>query len=70
MKEYCILGKLESKYLAPYDNTDITRVNIPDSVKEIGKAAFSGCTNARITYPRNATVYSDAFEGCRSAIKR
>ena len=28
MKEYCILGKLESKYLAPYDNTDITIISM------------------------------------------
>jgi len=28
MKEYCILGKLESKYLAPYENPDITIISM------------------------------------------
>ena len=73
-REFDIPAEIEGKpvtKIAPfafYDNTDITRVNIPNSVKEIGKAAFSGCVNAVITYPRTATVYTDAFENCRRTI--
>ena len=75
-REFDIPAEIEGKpvtKIAPfafYGNTDITRVNIPNSVKEIGKAAFSGCKNANITYPRNAVVYTDAFEECRTATKQ
>lgn len=58
-----INGKPVTK-IAPfafYDNRDLIRVSIPNSVKEIGKAAFANCVNASIMYPKEATVYRDAF---------
>lgn len=49
------------------NDVNLREVRLPSTVKVIGKAAFFGCENARIFYYKNATVYKDAFTGCRGA---
>lgn len=63
-----IEGKPVTK-IAPfafYNNVDLDNVIVPDTVKEIGKAAFYGCSNATVSYPSDAVVLKDAFAGCYS----
>ena len=47
-----------------YDNQDLKRVVLPNTVREIGKAAFANCNNCTVYYPKEATVYRDAFQNC------
>ena len=47
--------------------TQITAINLPDSIEMIGKDAFRGCTKITdFTVPRSLkTVGEDAFHGCK-----
>ena len=47
----------------------MTHIQIPESVTEIGKAAFRNCTTLeRITLPESCQVVKDwAFSGCKAA---
>lgn len=46
-----------------YENKDLKEVKLPKTVTTIGKAAFYGCANAKIKYPKTAKVFTDAFVG-------
>ena len=46
-----------------YENEDLKEVELPKTINTIGKAAFYGCMNARIKYPKTAKVFTDAFVG-------
>jgi len=48
------------------NNTDLTSVNIPESILWIGSSAFSGCTGlTSITIPNSETgIGASAFAGC------
>ena len=51
------------------DNTDLTRVVIPEGVTYIGSGAFDGCANLTdIVFPSTLTDFNtNAFNGCGSA---
>lgn len=48
------------------NNTEITEIIIPEGVKGIGTAAFSGCKNLQsVTIPESVTaIGAEAFKGC------
>lgn len=48
--------------------TELTQVQLPDSLEVLGDSAFSGCSKLRaITLPRNLTsIGNGAFKGCVS----
>lgn len=48
-----------------YENTTVTEINLPETIKLIGKAAFYGCSNLVLKYPKSATLYTDAIKGVR-----
>lgn len=50
------------------EQTDLTEVRIPDSVKKLGERAFSGCTDLRsVIMPEGLTEIGQyAFSGCTS----
>lgn len=46
---------------------DISRINLPDSVKEIGKYAFKNCSNLQsINLDGVTSIGEGAFEGCKA----
>ena len=50
-------GCTKIAHKALFKNTDVTKVNIPASVKAIGGAAFSGCTNLlQVNFAANAQI--------------
>ena len=52
------------------DNTTITSVFLPDSVKIIGNYSFYGCTGLKeLTMPASAKIYSLAFDYCTNIEK-
>ncbi len=53
------------------ENTDITSVVLPDTLKVIGEAAFYGCTSlTAMTLPKSLeSVGADAFYDCTSLLK-
>ena len=60
-----IEGKPVTK-IAPFaffDNRTLTKVDLPNTIKEIGKAAFAGCSSLSLTYPKNAILFTDALDG-------
>lgn len=50
-----------------YENTTVTEINLPQTIKLIAKAAFYGCSNLVLKYPKSATLYTDAIKGVRRA---
>lgn len=52
-----------------YKHQDLQKVILPKTLKEIGKGAFAGCTEARIIYPKNPKlkIYRDAFRNVYSS---
>lgn len=44
-----------------YNHKELERVVLPNTVKEIGKAAFYNCSNLTLYYPKTAILYTDAI---------
>lgn len=45
-----------------YGDTNLENVELPDTIKEIGKGAFYNCPNLKkLKYPKDATIYRDAI---------
>lgn len=63
---YFINKANEIPYLAFQDDTLLTSIILPNSLKSIGQQAFQGCTNlTSITIPPSDTAINDcAFEDC------
>lgn len=61
-------GCTQITHKALFGNTEVTKVNIPASVKAIGGAAFSGCTNlSQVNFAADAQLEDldwRAFYGC------
>ena len=58
-------GVVKIAYRAFYDLPSRTSVTLPNSVKEIGRYAFSGCSNLRdINMPGVESIGESAFSGC------
>lgn len=53
-----------------FECKDLKDITIPNSIKQVYKKAFAGCTNAKITLLGSAkSCASDAFEGCQNVTR-
>ncbi len=64
-QDYDVAGVVDSAF---WGNNNLTSVELPKTVKEIGEAALERCENLKkVSLPDNLTkIGADAFEGCIS----
>ncbi len=52
-----------------YGCKNLSSVTLPETLKTVGKGAFSGCRITKVTIPQNVTVIErNAFDSCKSII--
>lgn len=72
--EVTIPKELNVLYLDEYcfrNNTDITKVTLPDTLTSIPERAFTGCSNLKEIYipGQVGTIFPHAFDGCEQLVK-